>query len=228
MPSVDDEELDSPSAFGWVRWEPLPAREVLVGAGPRPSYQRCTIDICDEPPVAAVHGPSRSTGAVVWQPYCESHAEVRGVVISEGQLEWTVDYWAQQPGQTRPRPLPAEVLLRLRPVSWATTRARHAVRDFCTERGMTDVVDDAALLTSELVTNAVRHAARLVTMHVVQREGTLVVTVTDDAEGPADARPGMPESMSPKGRGLFIVNELAGDWGMTTKDGETAAWFRLP
>src|SRR4051794_32013537 len=80
--------------------------------------------------------------------------------------------------------LPSELTLRLRPVEWATTRARHAVREFCLERGLAEIADDAGLLTSELVTNAVRHASLLVTLRALQRDGKLVVTITDDSEGP--------------------------------------------
>jgi anti-sigma regulatory factor (Ser/Thr protein kinase) len=127
-----------------------------------------------------------------------------------------------------PLRLPVELTLRLRPVSWAATRARHAVHEFCIERGMSDIADDAALLTSELVTNAIRYASLVVTLRVVQRDANLIVTITDDADGVRVVQPLPPAPTASSGRGLFVVNELAADWGITSKDGETTAWFRLP
>jgi anti-sigma regulatory factor (Ser/Thr protein kinase) len=122
---------------------------------------------------------------------------------------------------------PRELSLRLRPVPFAATKARKAVRAYCTANGLTELADDAELMTSELVTNAVAHARYLVTLHVSVQEGQLTVTVTDDAGRPpeptavrADARP--------RGRGLFLVAALAADWGLDIAETPTTAWFRLP
>jgi anti-sigma regulatory factor (Ser/Thr protein kinase) len=120
-----------------------------------------------------------------------------------------------------------ELSLRLRPVPYAVTKARHAVRDFCREHALDAVVADAELLTSELVTNAVAHARYLVTLHAAIIDGELAVTVTDDAAGPADGAAVQPGGASAGGRGLFIVAALALDWGLDTAAAETTAWFRL-
>src|SRR4051812_7256793 len=193
MASADqDAARSSPSAGGWVRWDPLPARSA-VETGAAPAYQCCTVDGCPDPPIAAVHGLSRLTARAQWQPYCEQHAGQRGVAVVGGRLAWTSAPSAEQNPLAA---LPAELLLRLRPVAWATTQARHVVREFCIDRGMQALADDAALLTSELVTNAVRHAARQVTLHVALREAALIVTIIDDAEGAlGGAPPSLPEPL---------------------------------
>lgn len=144
------------------------------------------------------------------------------------------DVWlsAEAPGSAAPAPAgglrrPKELSLRLRPVPFATTKARKAVRAYCLAHGLERIADDAELLTAELVTNAVVHARYLVTVHAAVQEGQLSVTVTDDAEGPLEPAPPRLTSAGAGGRGLFIVAALAADWGLDIADCPSTAWFRL-
>src|SRR3954468_23886769 len=73
------------------------------------------------------------------------------------------------------RRLPAE------PASCGDARA--AIRDFCRRRSLHEVSDDAQLLTSELVSNAVRHASSSIALSAVVDQGALLVIVTDDGPG---------------------------------------------
>jgi hypothetical protein len=142
--------------------------------------------------------------------------------------------WAGAPDSMAPAPSglgmrrPKELSLRLRPVPFATTKARKAVRAYCLAHALERIADDAELLTAELVTNAVVHARYLVTVHAAVQEGQLSVTVTDDAEGPIDPAPSRLTSAGAGGRGLFIVAALAADWGLDLADCPSTAWFRLP
>jgi anti-sigma regulatory factor (Ser/Thr protein kinase) len=86
-------------------------------------------------------------------------------------------------------------------------------------------VEDAVLMISELVTNAVRHTRDVVLVLVTLHRATLRVDVSDND-------PTMPvapdaEDNATSGRGLRIVQALADHWGITpTADGKTI-WFEI-
>jgi anti-sigma regulatory factor (Ser/Thr protein kinase) len=87
--------------------------------------------------------------------------------------------------------------------------------------------DDLQLLVSEVATNAVRHGRRGPIRLTVSRSPRSVrVAVTDRGEGfaPGQVEPSMYQG---SGWGLFLVQQLAGDWGVTRDDG-TTVWFELP
>jgi signal transduction histidine kinase len=89
-----------------------------------------------------------------------------------------------------------------------------------------DVLEDARLLVSELVTNSVRHGAgdsvRLI-LDVVDRD-RVRVEVIDDGRGFLPlARPlGVKED---GGFGLYLVERLSESWGV--REGSTHVWFEL-
>ena len=121
-----------------------------------------------------------------------------------------------------------EVLIRLWPSPQACSDARHAVRDFCFSRGLADVAYDAELLTSEVVSNAVRHSDGMLTILVVQANNSLAVTVSDNNA----VIPTVPvigtDALAEGGRGLRVLDALAGDWGITPGSNGKTVWFRLP
>jgi DNA-binding NarL/FixJ family response regulator len=84
-------------------------------------------------------------------------------------------------------------------------------------------VDVIELLTSELVTNAVRHANSAARVAVEVVGAKVRVSVTDDGPGvPATARPS-PDAES--GRGLDLVQGLADRWGVIALDVGKTVWF---
>lgn len=89
------------------------------------------------------------------------------------------------------------------------------------------VIDEAALLTSELMANAVQHGSGLVNLTIDVRDGLLHVGVHDDAEGRPKARQAGVGSLG--GRGLWIVQSVARDWGSDSNgaDGGKTVWFEL-
>ncbi|MEV0978062.1 SpoIIE family protein phosphatase [Streptomyces sp. NPDC049915] len=98
--------------------------------------------------------------------------------------------------------------------------------DRLTER----LAQDAALLVSELVTNAVVHAGTDVELHCrLEPAGAVVVEVTDrhPARAPRDtaADDGTPEPEY--GRGLHLVAALAESWGVTYRRTAKTVWARL-
>ena len=95
-----------------------------------------------------------------------------------------------------------------------------------------DVAADAAVLASELVANAVRHANALpngefkVAWNVTDADVTIAVTDggARSGDGPR-VRATAPNDTS--GRGLAIVAALADDWGVEHADGTSTVWARL-
>jgi GAF domain-containing protein/anti-sigma regulatory factor (Ser/Thr protein kinase) len=92
------------------------------------------------------------------------------------------------------------------------------------------LIDDAVLLTSELVTNAVVHAGTCVHVTCKLSGGTLEIVVLD--ERPAQIIPDRPRAPADpaertSGRGLQLPSELASAWGVTYARAAKAVWFRL-
>ncbi|WP_206319829.1 ATP-binding protein [Streptomyces zingiberis] len=77
-----------------------------------------------------------------------------------------------------------------------------------------EVVDDAVLITSELVTNSIVHSkCRLLRLSVTRPRRDLVqISVTDKSRTEPEHRDAGPEEES--GRGLMLVRALAGNLGV--------------
>jgi len=110
----------------------------------------------------------------------------------------------------------------------AVAAARALVDDVAADLPL-DLRDDAALLVSEVMSNAVRHGGATATLTAWIRDGFLTVEVHDDGAG----RPAMPSgALDPtetSGRGLLILDRLAAEWGVEDDrrgSGKTV-WFRL-
>jgi len=92
-------------------------------------------------------------------------------------------------------------------------------------------VSDAALVVSELLSNALRHATPLPgdKVRVGWRfdAGSLRVSVSD---GGAQTRPepAQPTQSATGGRGLRIVERLSRRWGALTDDDGTTVWAEVP
>jgi serine phosphatase RsbU (regulator of sigma subunit)/anti-sigma regulatory factor (Ser/Thr protein kinase) len=90
------------------------------------------------------------------------------------------------------------------------------------------LVDDAVLLTSELVTNAVVHAGTDLDVTCRVAAGDLEIAVRD--RHPSRTLPDIPEAASlsaERGRGLLLPSALASSWGVTYARTAKAVWFRM-
>jgi anti-sigma regulatory factor (Ser/Thr protein kinase) len=115
----------------------------------------------------------------------------------------------------------------LRPEPTAPATARHFIAATCEASGVDpDICATAALLVSELVTNAVLHAGTEVVMHVIPAAERLRVEVVDGHPG-GHVRAQTPDPSNPRGRGLHMVDLLADDWGVTENEGGKTVWFEL-
>jgi anti-sigma regulatory factor (Ser/Thr protein kinase) len=83
----------------------------------------------------------------------------------------------------------------------------------------------AALLVSELATNAIRHAGSGFTVSIATTPAGVRIEVFDAAAVPLVARD--PSPSEPSGRGLQIVNRLSQEWGTTTHPNGKSVWFVL-
>jgi anti-sigma regulatory factor (Ser/Thr protein kinase) len=108
------------------------------------------------------------------------------------------------------------------PVSVARARAGlRPLRDALGHR-----YQDAVLLVSEVVTNAVRHGhGTTVALSAVVRDATLRIEIVDGGVG-FEPPAGEPDPSSPGGRGLRIVNSLADRWGVY-EGNSTHVWFEM-
>ena len=91
-----------------------------------------------------------------------------------------------------------------------------------------DMLEIALLLTSELVTNAVKYGGEHIVLTVSDELDLLRVEVHDD--GPAAPRVGAPERNAVGGRGLLLVESLAHEWGTTRGTAQhtgKGVWFTL-
>ena len=116
-------------------------------------------------------------------------------------------------------------VLELEPVVESTPLARHWVSAHL-QHVPSEVAGCAALLTSELVTNAVLHAGTpiCVTLHLLPDR--IRVDVADHSSAvPALKDYGRDAAT---GRGLTLFNTLASSWGVETTAGGKIVWFELP
>ncbi|MET9504596.1 ATP-binding protein [Streptomyces sp. NPDC006259] len=129
-----------------------------------------------------------------------------GVIDGEGDcVEWT---------------FPAE--------AGAVRTARAAVRGQLRRWGLDSLGDIAALLVSELVTNALRHATGPIGVRLLRPVGlpeVLLVEVSDPVPDPPRERAARPEDES--GRGLQLVASSSRRWGSRPGGTGKTVWFEL-
>jgi anti-sigma regulatory factor (Ser/Thr protein kinase) len=113
----------------------------------------------------------------------------------------------------------------------APCAARELLVDAIGDTTARHTLEDALLLTTELVTNSVLHAGIdetcAVELHVASDPDLLRVSVTDSG---GDTRPRVqePDVTIPGGLGLFLVDQISTEWGVEQlPGGATQVWFEL-
>ncbi|ONH60983.1 serine/threonine protein phosphatase [Frankia sp. CcI49] len=123
---------------------------------------------------------------------------------------------------------PPLIQLALPAVAASAGQARTSVRAALHDAGISSL-DDAILLVSEVVTNAVLHARSDLVLRATLEPGRLRISV-EDREGSALPRPGdesTDQIDAEHGWGLLLVEALAQAWGVeTTPDGKRV-WFEM-
>ncbi|CCH78607.1 putative regulatory protein [Nostocoides japonicum T1-X7] len=116
-----------------------------------------------------------------------------------------------------------------RPSSVSRVR-RAVVADLAARDLPVSVVDEAEIVTSELVSNAIRHARPLAdgTLRVRWKvKGECVEIEVTDGGGMTTPRPAPRVLWSTTGRGLRIVRSLAHEWGVAEERGGVTVWVAL-
>ncbi|MFH0173859.1 SpoIIE family protein phosphatase [Streptomyces cacaoi] len=117
------------------------------------------------------------------------------------------------------------------PVGRSVATARSFVRDTLQGWGFADIIDDAVVLTSELVTNAVVHAGTHADVLCLRSADGVRIEVSDrypEREIPLQgslATMGSPDREG--GRGLQLCAAIAGRWGVEYTPTHKQVWFQL-
>lgn len=108
----------------------------------------------------------------------------------------------------------------------AAARSRAFVEQAHCRTHAASVLDDARLLISELVSNAVRHGSPPITTEIECRGSAgLHVRVSDAAPGAPVVRDADDDAVS--GRGMRLVDLLSSAWGVEPGQAGKAVWFQL-
>lgn len=108
---------------------------------------------------------------------------------------------------------------------------RRIVADLLSAGAFESVAGDAAIVVTELITNALRHARPL--PGAVIRVGWLLATdrvevEVSDGGGATTPTLSDPVQSATSGRGLGIVDRLCRRWGVRQTDGEMTVWAEVP
>ncbi|MBB4895713.1 PAS domain S-box-containing protein [Streptomyces olivoverticillatus] len=139
--------------------------------------------------------------------------------------EQTADTYTRRPVIT------ARAAATFEPVGRSVAAARAFVRDTLQGWGFPDVIDDAVVLTSELVTNAVVHAGTAADVSCVRTDAGVRIEVSDrypERELPLQASGRQLGGLDREGgRGLLLCGALAARWGVEYSAARKTVWFRL-
>jgi PAS domain S-box-containing protein len=133
--------------------------------------------------------------------------------------------------RTRSSEITARAAASFEPVGRSVATARAFVRDTLQGWGHSDVVDDAVVLTSELVTNAVIHAGTAAEVLCLRTGDGVRVEVADRyPEREIPIQGGSRAVAHPdreNGRGLLLCAALATRWGVEYTPTHKHVWFQL-
>ncbi|MFG3498121.1 SpoIIE family protein phosphatase [Streptomyces sp. NPDC047928] len=133
--------------------------------------------------------------------------------------------------RTRSSVITARAAASFDPVGRSVATARAFVRDTLQGWGYNDVVDDAVVLTSELVTNAVVHAGTSADVLCLRTENGVRVEVADrypEREVPLQgSAAALAHPERENGRGLLLCAALASRWGVEYSPAKKQVWFQL-
>ena len=183
---------------------------------------------------AEMEGPGRRSrgcrngpGTPRTPPHVGALREGEGLTAHAGGREWVGDVATAAPRDHggSGRMTHDQERLRLDRDPTAPAHARRRVREFCADMPV-DLQATAQLLTSEVVTNAVRHGSGSIEMHMSIDARALRVGVADDSPRHPRLLRASPGSAS--GRGVCLIEALASSWGTTPHPGDgKTVWFSL-
>lgn len=156
-----------------------------------------------------IEQPQRHGGAVTarWVPTVEDEQALRALELFGN-------------------PATGEVTLTSHPESAGTARRLTQAVVLSHWRLSPQLAENAVLLVSELVGNAVRHTgARSFGLRMARRRGWMKVDVRDPSRGLPCLLPVQELDLS--GRGLFLVDKLSDRWGVDLLPRGKTTWFEM-
>lgn len=109
------------------------------------------------------------------------------------------------------------------------SRQAHRVLDWALEDwGVNgDVADNIRIVVLELVTNALTHSLDVFRLALRLDGDEVLIEVWDCTDAPPIVT--LPDGLSDNGRGMFLVEALCKEWGVTYEtDGGKTVWARVP
>ncbi|MFF3760977.1 SpoIIE family protein phosphatase [Streptomyces sp. NPDC002185] len=132
--------------------------------------------------------------------------------------------------RTRSAVITARATASFEPVGRSVAAARAFVRDTLQGWGHPELVDDAVVLTSELVTNAVIHAGTAAEVLCLRSDDSVRIEVSDrypEREIPVQGGRSLGSPDRENGRGLLLCAALAHRWGVDYSPTRKHVWFHL-
>ncbi|MEW1551751.1 SpoIIE family protein phosphatase [Streptomyces tsukubensis] len=132
--------------------------------------------------------------------------------------------------RTRSSVITARAAASFDPVGRSVATARAFVRDTLQGWGHSDIIDDAVVLTSELVTNAIVHAGTSADVLCLRTDEHVRIEVADrypEREIPLQGSHVLAPLDSENGRGLQLCSALASRWGVEYTATFKQVWFQL-
>ncbi|WP_322767508.1 ATP-binding protein [Frankia sp. Cr1] len=120
----------------------------------------------------------------------------------------------------------SQLTIQLPAVPQSAAKARAALAEMLLRMQLADLVDDASLLVSEMVTNAIIHGSGDQILRADFTAGRLRVTV-DDQNSTLISRQSDTREEDERGRGLMLVDALAHAWGVEAMPTGKRVWFEL-
>jgi anti-sigma regulatory factor (Ser/Thr protein kinase) len=113
-------------------------------------------------------------------------------------------------------------------IAESVAAARNGTREILESCGLSHLVENAVLLVSELVTNAVRHAhgdGSPLELLVIHSRTALRIEILDP--DPRPPTPRAPGALDGSGFGFVLVEAIADDWGVSQTSTGKAVWIEF-
>jgi CheY-like chemotaxis protein/anti-sigma regulatory factor (Ser/Thr protein kinase) len=182
-------------------------------------------DIAGRDVLARVRQVSPDTRVVVlsaMEPTDRGWFEERtaGYVLKDDDIDYLVDLLeniGRTPGDVRVLDAPHDV--------GAGTRARALVREAVRDWNLAAIFDDAALVVTELVTNAVIHGGSTFRLQLSRTTSAFRIEVVDEGDGTPEPQPQDTEAEG--GRGIMLVDAMASSWGVESVPSGKLVWAEI-
>ena len=147
--------------------------------------------------------------------------QVEGFVLKDAELDYLIDLLESVGGTGG-----AEAFVDLPLSLTSVAAARRFVEARMKEWKVEHLLDDALMVSSELVTNAVTHARSSCRVRLSLNLARLRIDVLDAGAGTPEPQP--PSQTEEHGRGLYIVDAVTSAWGLEDVPGEgKLVWAEL-